>query len=224
MNELTLFKTAVLTWTYNTLNAEFPEYFNTNPYTNLNGQTVINSANVYWADTVRDRPLDATECCLDIISDEAVSFGTDGDFYQEKNGLWYYRLSEPHEIIVNFAVTSMKNKSLGLSALQAENLTYNACSYLRMLLKSGSASDYFCYENGILTPILVCSQNKNVSEITDISIFEDTRNRHTNQFSCKFAYNQISKRREDLAQKIYGEVIPDGNIDLAQDYNVQIND
>lgn len=213
MNELSLFKQVVLTWTYNLLNGEFPEYFNANPYTNKEGTTIKNAPNVYWSDTMRDRPLDATECCLDIISDEAVSSGTDGEFYQEADGKYYYKLEEPHEIIVNFSITSMKKKNL--TALQAQNLTYNACSYLRMLLKSGSASDYFCYENGILTPILVCSQNKNISEITDTSIFEDTRNRHTNQFSCKFAYNQVSKRPVDLAQNIYNVV------DYGKDVNYE---
>lgn len=207
MNEMKLFKQAVLTWVYNTLHAEFPDYFNKDSYINLDGQQVDNHANVYWSDTVRDRPLDATECCLSIINDESVSWGTDGEFYEDKTtGKWYYKLEEPHEITVNFMITSMKNKKLNLTALQAQNLSYNAISYLRMLLKSGSASDYFCYENEILTPILVCSQNKNMSEITDTSIFEETKNRHTTQFSCKFQYTTISKREVDKAQRIFADV------------------
>lgn len=210
MENLSLFKTALLEWTYNTLNSKFPEYFNKDSYINLDGQQVTNSPNVYWADSVRDRPLDATECYLDLIGDESVSFGTDGKFfYDEETDKWYYELIEPHEITVNFAISSMKNKKLNLTALQAQNLTYNAISYLRMLLKSGSASDYFCYDNEYLTPILVCSQNRNVSEITDTSIFEDTRNRHTNQFSCKFSFNEVSRREVDLAQNIYNQVIYD---------------
>lgn len=224
-NEMSLFKATVLTWVYNTLNKEFPQYFNKTSYINSDGQQISDSANVYWSDTTRDRPLDATECYLDIISDEAVNWGTDGEFYQGSDGKYYYKLRENHEIIVNFAITSMKNKKLDLTALQAQNLSYNACAYLRMLLKSGSASDYFCYENNYLKPILVCSQNSNVSPITDTSIFEDTKSRHTCQFSCKFRYDQISKREVDLAQKIHGIVIPDGKEDLSQNFDIDlIND
>lgn len=213
-NELSKFKTAVLNWVYNTLNGEFPDYFNKESYTNLDGLLVKDSPNVYWGDTVRDRPLDATECWLDVINDEAVNWGSDGEYYQDtESGKWYYKLSDLHEITVNFAVTSMKNKKINLTALQAQNLAYNACSYLRMLLKSGSASDYFCYENEYLTPILVCSQNKNVSEITDTSIFEDTKSRHTCQFSCKFRYDQVSRREVDLAQGAHVDVMQsDGEI------------
>lgn len=221
MNELSLFKTAVLKWAYNTLNSEFPEYFNLSSYINLDGAEVKDSPNVYWSDTVRDRPLDATLCYLDVINDEAINSGTDGKFYQDsENHKWYYQLRELHEITVNFAVTSMKNKKLKLTALQAQNLSYNACAYLRMLLKSGSASDYFCYENDYLKNILVCSQNKNVSEITDTSIFEDTKSRHTCQFSCKFSYMQISRREVDLAQNIYAEVQYDKDGDGIADKNI----
>lgn len=206
-NEISLFKKTVLTWVYQTLNSKFPKYFNNNPYRNLDGQTIKNAPNVYWADSISDRPLNATSCYLDIISDESPSFGTDSTVYQdETDGKYYRKLREPHEVTVNFSITSMKNGKLGLTALEAQNLTYNACSYLKMLLKSGSASDYFRYENGILTPILVCSQAKNVSEILDTSIFEDTRNRHTNQFSCKFSFDQIDKYEIDVAQNVFNEV------------------
>lgn len=207
MDEQSLFKAALLNWTYEKLNSKFPEYFNRESYINLDGITVNNSPNVYWADSVRDRPIDATECYLDIINDESVSFGSDDKFYQDpEDNKWYYKLIETHEVTVNFAISSMKNKKLGLSSLQAQNLTYNALSYLRLHLKSGSASDYFCYENEYMTPILVCSQHRNMSEITDISVFEDTRNRHTNQFTCKFSYNTVSRREADLAQNIYNSV------------------
>ena len=121
----------------------------------------------------------------------------------------------------------MKNDKLGLTALQAQNLTYNACSYLKMLLKSGSASDYFRYENEILTPISVCSQNRNVSEITDISIFEDTRNRQTNQFSCKFAFDQTDRLEVDMAQNICNEIQTEdseGNTDTFEFYIKSNND
>lgn len=206
-NEMSLFKKAVLTWTYQTLNNKFSEYFNNKPYKNLDGQTVKNSPNVYWADSVSDRPINATSCYLDIVSDKSDSFGTDGKFYYDETDKKYYReLVEPHDVTVNFVITSMKNDKLGLTALEAQNLTYNACSYLRMLLKSGSASDYFRWENDIFTPILVCSQSKNVSEILDTSIFEDTRNRHTNQFSCMFTFDQVDRYETDVAHNIYNDV------------------
>lgn len=219
-NELTLFKTAVLQWVYNTLHAEFPNYFNKQSYKNLDGLLIKDSPNVYWADTTRDRPLDATECYLDIVSDEAINWGTDGEFFQDKDsGKWYYQLKEYHEITVMFAVTSMKNTNLKLTALQAQNLTLNATSHLRMLLKSGSASDYFCYDNEYLQGILVCSQNKNISQITDTSVFEDTKNRHTNQFSCVFRYDLTSRREMDLAQKASIDINdkPSIEIDLQHD-------
>ncbi len=219
-NEMARFKTAILNWTYNTLNEEFPEYFNKNNYKNLDGQIIENSPNVYWSDTTRDRPLDATEACVSIINDEAVNWGTDGEFFIE-NGQGYYRLKEIHEVMVNFSITSMKNKKLKLTALQAQNLVYNACSYLRMQLKSGSASDYFRYENEFLVPILVCSQNKNVSEITNTSIFEDTKNRHTCQFSCKFRYDQISKRKVDVARKMCADV---DLVEFTEHIDIQVDE
>ena len=225
-NELSKFKTAVLKWAYDTLNAEFPEYFNLSSYINLDGEVVKDSPNVFWSDTVKDRPLDATYCYLDVISDEAINWGVDDEFYQDtENGKYYYKMQEFHEITVSFTVSSMKNKKLNLTALQAQNLSYNACSYLRMLLKSGSASDYFCYENDYLTPILVCSQNKNLSEITDTSIFEDTKSRHTNRFSCVFRYDQISKREQDVAHGIYAEVQYEDEDGIAQsvDFDIDTN-
>lgn len=207
MNEMSLFKTAVVTWVYDILHNEFPEYFNSEPYTSIDGVLTENAPNVYWANTLKNRPIDATECYLDIVSDESICSGTDGKFYIENEGdtYGYYKLTESHFVTVNFVVSSMKNKSLNLTALQAQNLSYNAISYLRMMLKSGSASDYFCYENDYLKNILVCSQNSNMSNITDTSMYEETRNKHTNQFSCKFRFDVVSKRKVDLAQKVYAD-------------------
>lgn len=203
MLDLGKVRQVILTWTYNTLNTKYPEYFNKNDYINTAGAKVVNSPNVYWADTVRDRPVDATECYLDIESDESYSLGTDGEFFEGSDGKFYYKVTEQHEVAITFAVTSMKNDKLHLSALQAQNLTYNACSYLKMMLKTCSASDYFRYENDIVEePILVCTQPRNMSAITDTSIFEDTRNRHTNQFSCKFRFDIVTEREVDKAQKI----------------------
>lgn len=223
MLDLAKVRLVILTWTYNTLNSQYPNYFNKNPYKNIAGATVTNSPNVYWADTVSDRPIDATECYLDIISDDSSSFGTDGEYYQDTDNKYYYKITEQHEVTVSFTVSSMKNKLLELSALQAQNLTYNACSYLKMMLKTGSASDYFRYENEIIDePILVCTQPANMSEITDTSIFEDTRNRHTNTFSCKFRFDVVTKREVNKAQSIYGTVVPNETPDLAQDFEVEL--
>ena len=151
MNEISLFKTAVLKWAYNTLHAEFPEYFNLSSYVNLDGETIKNSPNVFWSDTVKDRPLDATYCYLDVVSDEAVNWGVDDEFYQDTDGKYYYKMQEFHEITVSFTVSSMKNKNLNLTALQAQNLSHNACSYLRMLLKSTSTSATLLVRNAIAT-------------------------------------------------------------------------
>ena len=100
-DELSKFKKVVLTWVYQELNKKYPQYFNKNPYVNLDGQTVNNSPNVYWSDSISDRPLNATSCYLDIISDDSPSFGTDSKVYQdETDGKYYRELKEQHEIIV----------------------------------------------------------------------------------------------------------------------------
>ena len=86
-------KKVILTWTYKTLNSEFPQYFNTDNYINTSGILVKNSPNVYWADTIRDRPLDATECYLVVNSDTSASFGVDGEcFFDEVKQKYYYKM------------------------------------------------------------------------------------------------------------------------------------
>ena len=81
-----------------------------------------------------------------------------------------------------------KDGSITLSDVQAQNLVLDACSYLRRMLKSQYAGNYFLYDNELFTPIFVLAQQKDVSDIEDTSSFEETRNRHTCQFSCKFSF------------------------------------
>ena len=225
MEDFELFKQAVLEWTYNTLHSKFPSYFNTNDYYNTSDVKVINSPNVYWSDTVKDRPLDCTECILDIVSDDTQStFGVDGEFYKDTTDNKYYtKMEEPHIVTVRFSVTSMKNEELNLTALQAQNLTYSACCYLRTILKSGSASDYFCYDNDIYTPILICSRFGNISDVNDTSDFEDTKNKHTNNFTCMFRFDVKTRRETDMAQKI-GFSLEDDETGIAQDFEIELNE
>lgn len=225
MLDLAKVKKVILTWTYQTLNEYLPEYFNDNDYINTSGAKVVNSPNVYWSNTITDRPLDATLCYLSIISDESYTLGSDDIFYYDNNtNKFYCKIVEPHEITVRFSVCSMKNKTLNLSALQAQNLAYKACSYLKMILKSSSTSDYFTYDNDIIDePILVCTQPNNMSNILEISDFEDTKDKFTYQFSCKFKFDLVTRIERDRAQKVHGTVIPDDKIELAQDFDISLN-
>lgn len=224
MNDFEYVKQAILTWTYNTLNSEYPLFFNKNDYTNTQGVLVKNSPNVYWQNTVANRPLDATQCVLTVVRDRSYTFGSDGKFYQdETDNKYYYEVSEPHDLTVRFAISSMKNETLNITALQAQNLAYNSCSYLRMLLKSGSASDYFTYDNEIKTPILVGSQSKNISEILNISDFEDTKDKFTYQFSCIFRYDFNSKREVGRGMGVYGSIVSNDVVELAQDFDIHLN-
>jgi len=206
-DELKKVKQAILTWTYNTLNSKFGTYF----------KITENKPNVYWSETMQFRPVDATECFLDLLSDDSESFGVDGAFYYNETDHKYYNtIEETHVITINFAVSSMKSESLGLSALQAQNLAYEACSYIRRMLKSSSSSDYFSFDNEIITPILVLSQNKNISSIEDTSDFEETRGRHTCQFSCKFRY--------DVIDTVEAQVAVDAQVTLeAQNIEYEFN-
>lgn len=222
--DLAKVKKVILVWAYETLNSHFPEYFNDNDYINTSGAKVVNSPNVYWANTVTDRPLDATLCYLTLVNDESYSLGSDDIFYyNEETNKTYYKIVEPHEITVRFSVASMKNKSLELSALQAQNLAYNACSYLKMMLKTGSTSDYFRYDNEITNePILVCTQPNNMSNILEISDFEDTKGKFIYQFSCKFKFDLTTEIEKDKALKIHGTVTPDSKPELAQDFDIEL--
>ena len=149
-----LVKKAIVTYIYNILNAQYPTYFCPSDYIDDNG-TQYKSKNVYWTDTMKTRPVEATECCIDIAGSESINaMGVDSKFYySEEDEKFFTETKEDIILTVNMAVTSMKNKELGLSSLQAQNLAEEACMYIRNNLKSGSALEYFGYDNDIYTPI-----------------------------------------------------------------------
>jgi hypothetical protein len=171
---LTLAKKAIITYVFDLLNGKYPTYFPT-------------KREVYWADTVKIRPLDATECYLQVLEQESMCWGIDGEIiYNETEDKYEKRQLERNIITVNIAVTSMK-KNGGLSGLQAQNLANEACNFIRRQIKSGEASNYFLYDNTIFTPIYTISNE--LSSVDDVSVFEETRNRHTFQFQAKFRYD-----------------------------------
>ena len=194
-----LFQTAVITWVYNTLNEKYPAFFKEYSY-KLDGSN-IKVKNVYWADTMTYRPFDATECILTVKSKTSPSFGTTGSFYQDAEDKNYYnKLHEINIVDINFKISSMKNEKLGLNDYKAQLLVDEAISYLKTKLKSDNASDWFTWGNDIATPILVLTDTGNMSDITDMSVFEDTKNRFSSQFSCSFRYDYIDKEEAHLAQ------------------------
>ena len=213
-NEIKNVKGAILTWTYNILNSAFPDNFKELTETTtkiINGKSVsktLTYPNVYWSDTRKNRPSDAVGCILRIISDKtANSKGTDGEFYlNEDNDKYYTKLEDTHIITVKFAVNTMKKDnsdgSSELTDLQADNLAHQACSHLRMLLKSEQSSSYFLYDNTILTPIFVLSQGADLSDIDSLFEYEETRGRHIVQFTCKFAFNVIDAVETKLAHGV----------------------
>ena len=218
---INLVKKAIATYTYNILNTKYPLYFKPYSITNATG-TTINYKNVYWSETLEYRPIDATECCLDILKIESINDkGIDSNFYYDEV-LEEYQTKTKEDIIVtiNFNITSMKNKGLGLTDLQAQNLVNDACMYIRNQLKSGSAFNYFQYDNEIFTPIEILIQKGDLSDIEDVSRFEDTKYRHTSQFSCRFRYTEIGSYDTLLAQGAHIEI---GEDELAQDVEIDID-
>ena len=71
--------------------------------------------------------------------------------------------------------------------------------YIRNRLKSGSALEYFEWDNDIFTPIEVITTDGDLTNIEDVSEFEETKNRFTSQFSCKFKYSEIGSRETKVA-------------------------
>lgn len=227
VDEIKNVKGAILTWTYNVLNTAFPDNFKllTGTKTSvINGKSATKTfeyPNVYWADTRRDRPSDAVECTLRVVGDStANSKGSDGEFYLGEDEQTYYtKLEDTHIITVKFAVNTMKKNdsdgSTELSDLQADNLVHQACSHLRMLLKSEQSSSYFLYDNEIFTPIFVLSQGSDISDIDSLFEYEETRGRHTSQFTCKFAFDITETITTPLAQGVH--IILDEENDLELD-------
>lgn len=84
-NEIQNVKKTILTWTYNMLNGRFPNDFKMISYTDtIAGKTITKTIpNVYWINTLPDRPELATECYLDITLDHIPQNGTDGKFYSQ---------------------------------------------------------------------------------------------------------------------------------------------
>lgn len=216
-----LVKKAIVTYAYNVLNAKYPTIFKA--YSNINPTgTVINYKNVYWSETLEYRPIDATECCLDVLKIESLnSKGVDSDyFYDVEDNKFKTKTREDIIVTINFNITSMKNKSLNLTDLQAQNLVSDASMYIRNHLKSGSAFNYFKYENEIFTPIETLIQSGDLSDIEDVSRFEDTKYRHTSQFSCKFRYIENGSYDTLQAQGAHIEI---GNDELAENVEIDIS-
>ena len=65
-NEIKNVKEAILTWTYNQLNSRYPNNFKISEYTSTITGKTKKAPNVYWINTIPDRPELATECYLDI--------------------------------------------------------------------------------------------------------------------------------------------------------------
>ena len=68
-NEIKNVKEAILTWTYNQLNSRYPNNFKISEYTSTLTNKTKKAPNVYWINTITDRPELATECYLDISND-----------------------------------------------------------------------------------------------------------------------------------------------------------
>lgn len=201
---ITLVKKAIRDYIYTVLNTQYPTYFKESDYTQPNTPTKT-AKNVYWSSTMTYRPLDATECILDITSNKSLVWGIDGHMYKvpatgSADEKYYYEEKEPKILTVNILVTSMKNEKLGLTDLTAQNLALDACTYIANRLKSGSALNYFYYDNTIFTPIEVLTGSEDLTDVDDVSYFEDTQNRHSCQFSCKFRYDETGSREVLLAQ------------------------
>ena len=198
MNE-SLVKKAIVTYIYSLLNTKYPEYFKRYEAINAEG-TTVSYPNVYWANTLMNRPSDATECVLTPTKCQSLVYGIDGKFYKGTDDKYYIEEIEPKILTVNIQVTSMKSKDLGIKTdLQAQNLVEESCSYIENQLKSGSALNYFQYDNEIFTPIEVITSLGDTTDIEDVSIFEDTQARHTCQFSCKFRFSENGSREADVA-------------------------
>src|SRR5574344_444127 len=96
-NEIQNVKQAILTWTYNQLNSRYPDYFKISKYTSIITQKEKNAPNVYWINTITDRPELATECYLKISSKKSIKKRTDGEFYYNKKKKKYYnKVEETH--------------------------------------------------------------------------------------------------------------------------------
>lgn len=186
---ITLVKKAIRKYCQNLLTAKYPTYFTSN--------------NVIWANTWDDKDptslsVDRTECFLSVFSDEAYGFGVDREFYEslQTDDKYYTKQVEIREITVNIGVSSMLKEGV-LTGLEAQNLANEAVAYIRRNLKTLASSNYFLYNNTYFTPIHVISNE--ISGIQDASEFEETRNRFTYQFTCKFRFDEVGEVETNLA-------------------------
>lgn len=195
-----LFKKAVITYVYNALNTKYPKYFKIYEY-DVDGVKTV-APNVYWANTQSFRPYDALTCTLTIKDDYSPSLGTSGSYIQEGDKM-YRNISEIHVVDIRFKISAMPNTRLGLNDLQAQNLVDNASDYLRTKLKSDECSDWFTFKNDIATPISVVTDARNMRQIMDTSVFENTYNCHSTQFNCVFQYLYTDREEVAVAQGVH---------------------
>lgn len=204
-------KASIRSYIKDLLKIKYPSYFNDN--------------NTIWINTQDDKQVlensfDRIECYLAIISNDNVGWGIDGIFYLDEDlstttDVWVTEQIETNLITVNIAVTAMKKKNV-LTGLEAQNLAQEACSYIRKSLKSLATMNYFQYDNTFFTPIHVISSD--MSQVTDVSEFEETTGRHTFQFTCLFRFDDISSVVTPKAESIDVE-LSGTDIDIDFDIN-----
>lgn len=204
-------KASIQSYIKGLLKTKYPSYFDDN--------------NTVWVNTQDDKEVlensfDRIECYLAIISNDNVGWGTDGKFYLDEDlstttDVWVTEQIETNLITVNIAVTAMKKKNV-LTGLQAQNLAQEACGYIRKSLKSLAAMNYFQYDNTFFTPIHVISSE--MSQVTDVSDFEETTGRHTFQFTCLFRFDDIGSVITPKAESANVE-LTGTDIDIEFDIN-----
>lgn len=181
---------------------------------------VFTDINTAWINTDENRNGDPerTECWLALTADDSYGFSIDREFYLDEQDpstadVYKTKQVEIHTITVMFGVTSMSKKGV-LTPLEAQNLAYTASSHIRKNLKTLAGSSYFLYDNTGFTPIHILSDE--MSDVTDMSEFEETKYRYTFQFSCKFRFDEIgsivTSKAENANVELTGE-----NIDITFD-------
>ena len=182
--------------------------------------SVFTDINTAWINTDENRNGDPerTECWLALTADDSYGFSIDREFYLDEEDVstadvYKTKQAEIHTITVIFGVTSMSKKGV-LTPLEAQNLAYTASSHIRKNLKTLAGSSYFLYDNEVFTPIHILSDE--MSNVTDMSEFEETKYRYTFQFSCKFRFDEvgsvITSKAENANVELTGE-----NIDIEFD-------
>lgn len=176
--------------------------------------------NTAWINTDENRNgnPERTECFLALTADDSYGFSIDREFYLDEEDVstedvYKTKQVEIHTITVMFGVTSMSKKGV-LTPLEAQNLAYTACSHIRKNFKTLASSSYFLYENDVFTPIHILSND--MSDVTDMSEFEETKYRYTFQFSCKFRFDEVGSVVTSKAENANVE-LNGSNIDIDFD-------